>query len=176
MEGQEVHIEKGTPVFDAQQPLQPAAKRIGGHDNREGGQRICRLERLDLLDKGQFKVGMERTGNDAQHRESLFVNRKSQDDPHIHVERLTNNDSRNYPVSGPSSSPLQSTQHQSPSIKAMGSPQMPHSGAGPLSIIGSSGSSNSSSSGDIQSILTRLTEVSSSVVALFQRSAEAAPR
>jgi hypothetical protein len=72
-------------VFDAQQPLQSTTKRIGGHDNREGDQRICRLERLDLLDKGQFKIGMERTGNDAQHRESLFVNRTSQDDPPLRL-------------------------------------------------------------------------------------------
>lgn len=35
----------------------------------------------------------------------------------------------------------------------MGSPQIPHSGGGPLSIVGSSGSSNSSSSDDIYSLL-----------------------
>ena len=50
------------------------------------------------------------------------------------------------PVSGPSSSPLQSTQAQSPSIKDMGSPQIGQSGGGPLSILGRMGSSFSSSS------------------------------
>src|SRR5690349_1501397 len=51
-----------------------------------------------------------------------------------------------YPVSGPKSSPLQSTQAQSPSMKDMGSPQMGQSGAGPLLRSGRSGSSISSSS------------------------------
>src|SRR5262245_66637502 len=50
------------------------------------------------------------------------------------------------PVSGPSNSPLQSTQAQSPSIKDMGSPQMGQSGGGPLSSLGRMGSSISSSS------------------------------
>ena len=51
-----------------------------------------------------------------------------------------------YPVSGPSNSPLQSTQAQSPSMKDMGSPQIGQSGGGPLSIRGRIGSSISSSS------------------------------
>ena len=54
-----------------------------------------------------------------------------------------------YPVSGPRSSPLQSTQHQSPSINDIGSPQMPQSGAGPLSRTGRIGSSISSSFGSV---------------------------
>jgi len=51
-----------------------------------------------------------------------------------------------HPVSGPRSSPLQSTQAQSPSIKDIGSPQIGQSGGGPLSIRGRIGSSLSSSS------------------------------
>lgn len=51
-----------------------------------------------------------------------------------------------HPVSGPRSSPLQSTQAQSPSIKDIGSPQMGQSGGGPLSSLGRMGSSMSSSS------------------------------
>src|SRR5436853_1259750 len=44
------------------------------------------------------------------------------------------------------SSPLQSMHAQSPSTKLMGSPQLWHSGGGPLSITGKGGSSLSSSS------------------------------
>src|SRR5690349_8167699 len=51
-----------------------------------------------------------------------------------------------YPVSGPKSSPLQSTHAQSPSIKDIGSPQIGQSGGGPLSMRGRIGSSISSSS------------------------------
>ncbi|CUS36683.1 hypothetical protein COMA2_250028 [Candidatus Nitrospira nitrificans] len=60
--------------------------------------------------------------------------------------RFTNDERRNYPVSGPKSSPLQSTQAQSPSMKDMGSAQMGQSGGGPLAMRGRSGSSFSYSS------------------------------
>jgi len=66
--------EEGALVCDTEQPLQTAPKRIGRDHDREGSQWISRLERLDFLDKGLFKVGMERAGDNAQHaRESLFV-------------------------------------------------------------------------------------------------------
>lgn len=77
-------IEEGELVFDTEQPLQTVPKGIGGHHDRERSQGISRLERLDLLNQGVFKVGMERAGDNAQHRESLRFDRESQHHP-VHV-------------------------------------------------------------------------------------------
>ena len=140
-----------------QKLLQGTPQLIRRHDKRHGSLRVLRLESTKIVNELRFEGGMKWAGNEAEHgnRQSSNMNCEAERTPLICRLRSSTSQgagdirTTGYPVSGPSNSPLQSTQAQSPSINFIGSPQVPHSGGGPLSIMGRTGNSKSSSSGRV---------------------------
>ncbi|MEK7267988.1 MAG: hypothetical protein AAB093_01160, partial [Nitrospirota bacterium] len=64
---EDAHIEQRELLLDAQEPFHTVTERIGGNDNSERSERIGGFELPDLLNQGELKVGVERTGDNAEH-------------------------------------------------------------------------------------------------------------
>lgn len=71
MKREDMHVEQGELLFDAQKLFQSAFERIGGNDDGERCERISGFKRPDFFDQGLLKIGMVTPCDDFEQKKPL---------------------------------------------------------------------------------------------------------
>jgi hypothetical protein len=68
VEGQNMDIDQGKALFQAQQAFQVIAQRFRRNDDCQWSKRLARFQPAEIGDKGGFKIWMERSCDNAKHQ------------------------------------------------------------------------------------------------------------
>src|SRR5574338_153006 len=68
MEGQNMNLDQGKALSQAQQAFQVIAQRVRWHDDGKRSERVGRFQPAEIRDKGGFKMGMKRSCDYAKHQ------------------------------------------------------------------------------------------------------------